>query len=85
MVFSCSSSKQRKQTNEAVEEKIGAVSQAKKQHRLAVNLLRKLGLDNVRLVRQPDGYFHYHAWGKPLAVSNGSAGKVKRGKIRLQG
>ena len=38
------------------------MSQSKQQHKIAVRLLEKLGLDNVRLELQAGGHYHYHAW-----------------------
>jgi hypothetical protein len=59
------------------------VNQSEKQHQLAVNLLKELGVDYVRLERQPVGGYGYRAWSVPLIVNNGFAGKAKRGKVRL--
>jgi hypothetical protein len=37
------------------------VNQSKEQHQLAVDLLKDLGLDYIRLERQRDGHYRYHA------------------------
>ena len=58
-------------------------NQSKRQHQLAIHLLKELGLDYVRLERQPDGQYRYQAWSVPWVPNNGSPGKTKRGKIRL--
>jgi hypothetical protein len=57
------------------------VNQAKKQHKLAIRLLQKLGLDNIRLERQRDGRYRYHAWNVPLADGNGSPRIIRQGVI----
>ena len=55
----------------------------KKQHRLAVGLLKKLGLDNIRLELGPDGRYRYHAWMSPSA-HNGSGRISRRGILRVK-
>jgi hypothetical protein len=60
------------------------VNQSKKQHQLAVNLLKELGLEYIRLEPQWDGHYHYYAWSVPLISGNGSPGISKRGKIRAK-
>ena len=65
MVFYCSS-------KQVSREKLGEVNQSKKQHQLAVSLLKKLGLDYVRLEPRANGHYRYHAWTVPLVDGNGS-------------
>jgi len=60
------------------------VSQAKKQHQLAVSLLKELGLDYVRLERERNGRYRYHGWTVPLVDSNGSPRISRRGVVRTK-
>jgi hypothetical protein len=60
------------------------VNQAKKQHQLAVSLLKELGLDYIRLNRGRDGHYRYHAWTVPLIDGNGSPRFSKRGRVRTK-
>jgi hypothetical protein len=60
------------------------MNRSKKQHQLAVDLLKELGLDYLRLERQRNGYYRYHPWSVPLLSGNGSPGVAKRGKIRVK-
>ena len=53
----------------------------RKQHAVAIDLLRRLGLDYVRLERG-NGHFTYKAWNLPLPRHNGHQ-TVKRGKVRV--
>jgi hypothetical protein len=39
-----------------------SVNQSKKQRQLAVDLLKDLGLEYIRLERQRDGHHRYPAW-----------------------
>jgi hypothetical protein len=57
------------------------VSQIRKQHALAVDILARLGLDTIRLEAEANGYV-YRAWNTRLVERNGSR-TVKRGKIRI--
>jgi hypothetical protein len=62
------------------------VSQTKKQHAIAIDILAKLGLDNIKLEHQRDGLYSYHAWSTPpIPAHNGSPPTVRRGKIRVRG
>jgi len=56
----------------------------KKQHLLAIELLKELGLTHVRLERKKDGSYGYVAWNTPLIDGNGSPRVVKRGKVRVR-
>jgi len=58
------------------------VNRSKKQHNLAVNLLKELGLDYVRLERQANGRYKYLAWSVPLVDHNGSPRTCRRGVIQ---
>jgi hypothetical protein len=58
------------------------VNQAKKQHQLAVSLLKTLGLDYVRLEPGRNGHYRYHAWNAPLVDGNGSPRVSRQGAIR---
>jgi hypothetical protein len=46
------------------------VNQTQKQHVVAIGLLQKLGLDNIKLEQQRDGHYTghytYRAWNTPL-------------------
>jgi hypothetical protein len=57
------------------------VSQIRKQHAVAVDILAKLGLDTVQLEAAGNGYV-YRAWNTPFVQHNGSR-TVKRGRIRI--
>jgi hypothetical protein len=59
------------------------VNQTQKQHAVAIDLLEKLGLENIRLEQQRDGHYTYRAWNTPIVEHNGSLTTVKRGKIRI--
>jgi hypothetical protein len=59
------------------------VIQGRKQHQLAVSLLRKFGLDTIRLEAEGNGQYVYCAWNRSLVEYNGSVKTVKRGKIRI--
>jgi hypothetical protein len=48
------------------------VNQIQKQHAAAIDLLKKLGLDNIKLERQQDGHYTYRAWNTPLVEQSGS-------------
>jgi hypothetical protein len=58
------------------------MSASKKQHRLAVRLLNRLGLQNIRLEPKSDGTYRYHAWNVPLVDGNGSPGVSRQGLVR---
>jgi hypothetical protein len=58
------------------------MNRSKKQHQFAVDLLKELGLDYLRLERQGGDHYRYHAWSVPLTSGNGSPGISKRGEIR---
>jgi hypothetical protein len=58
------------------------MSQIRKQHAVAIDILAKLGLDNIALERH-DGHYTYRAWNTPIAQRNGSPRTVKRGRIRV--
>jgi hypothetical protein len=58
------------------------VNSIEKQHQLAVDLLQRLGLDNIKLERRHDHYA-YRAWNVPIIAHNGSSPTVRRGKIRI--
>jgi hypothetical protein len=60
------------------------VNQTQKQHTVAIDLLEKLGLDNIRLEHQQDGHYRYRAWNTPIVEHNGSPPTVKRGKVRVK-
>jgi hypothetical protein len=60
------------------------VSQAKRQHRIAVAVLKQLGLDNIRLERTAEGTFKFFAWTVPLRNGNGSLRKAQRGQVRVR-
>jgi hypothetical protein len=59
------------------------VNPIRKQHAVAVDLLEKLGLDNIKLEHQRGGHYSYRAWNAPIVEHNGSTKIVKRGKIRI--
>jgi hypothetical protein len=58
------------------------VTKSKKQHQLAVALLKELGLSNIRRERRSDGAYRYHAWSVPLVDGNGSPGVSRQGLVR---
>jgi hypothetical protein len=51
------------------------------QHLLAVELLEKLGVDNIKLEPDHTGKYRYHGWSIPLVSGNGSPPILKRGRI----
>jgi hypothetical protein len=55
-----------------------------KQHKLAVALLHKLGLQNICLERRKDGTYRYYAWNVPMLDGNGSPGISRQGLVRQQ-
>jgi hypothetical protein len=55
-----------------------------RQHRLAINLLKKFGLDYVRLEPERAGHYRYHAWTVPRIESNGSPPISKRGRVQKE-
>ena len=57
------------------------MSQSKKQHKLAISLLKELGLTHVRLEKLKDGFYHYVAWNTPTPANNAHPPTVKRGKV----
>jgi hypothetical protein len=59
------------------------VNQIEKQHAVAIDLLEKLGLENIRLEQQRDGHYSYRAWNSPIVEHNGSPRTVKRGRVRV--
>jgi hypothetical protein len=59
------------------------VSEIQKRHDVAVDLLQRLGLDNIKLKAEGDDHYAYFAWTKPQIASNGQVKTSKRGKIRL--
>ena len=58
------------------------MNRGKEQHKIAVKLLDKLGVQYLRLEQTPAGY-RYHGWTVPHIPNNGGA-KVRRGVIRLK-
>jgi hypothetical protein len=60
------------------------VNPIEKQHRAAIRLLARLGLDNITLERQRDGHYTYRAWNTPIIAHNGSPPLIRRGKIRAR-
>ena len=61
-----------------------AVNQSKQQHKLGIELLKELGLTNVKLELESDGHYRYVAWHTPLIEGNGSPRVVKRGRLRAK-
>jgi hypothetical protein len=59
------------------------VSEIRKQHAIAVDLLQKLGLDMIKLEPDGTGHYIYYAWNRSLVAHNGSAKTVKRGRVRI--
>jgi hypothetical protein len=59
------------------------VNQTEKQHVIAIDLLQRLGLDNIKLKAEGNDYYAYFAWTKPQIAHNGSPSIVKRGKIKV--
>ena len=59
------------------------MSQIRKQHALAVDILAKLGLDTIKLEPDGNGHYIYHAWNRSPVERNGSAKPVKRGRVRI--
>jgi hypothetical protein len=60
------------------------VSQAKKQHKLAISLLKELGMDYIQLKRQGNGHYHYYGWTTPLVDGNGTPKISRCGTVRLK-
>jgi hypothetical protein len=56
------------------------VNQTEKQHVVAIALLERLGLDNIKLERR-DGHYSYRAWNVPIIVHNGSPTTIKRARF----
>jgi hypothetical protein len=56
-------------------------SRAKRQHKLAVALLHKLGLQNICLERRTDGTYLYYAWNVPLTDGNGRPRLSRQGVV----
>jgi hypothetical protein len=54
-----------------------------KKHRVAVRLLKRLGLSTIRL-EHADGYYQYQGWMTPLPGENGHAMIAKEGKVRAK-
>jgi hypothetical protein len=61
-----------------------ALNQSKKQHKLAVSLLKELRLDYVRLEPQGNGRYQYLAWNTPVVDGNGGPRISRRGVVRQQ-
>ena len=59
------------------------MSQIRKQHAVAVDILAKLGLDTIKLEAEGKGHYVYCAWSRSPALHNGSVKTVKRGRIRI--
>jgi hypothetical protein len=59
------------------------LNQIRKQHAVAIELLQRLGLDNITLERR-NGHYSYRAWNTPIIEHNGSAKTVKRGRVRVK-
>jgi hypothetical protein len=59
------------------------VNQIEKQHQLAVDLLQRLHLDNVRLEAEANDRFAFLAWSQPQIATNGQVKRAKRGKVRI--
>jgi hypothetical protein len=58
----------------------------REQHKLAVELLRRLEVQNLRLEPGGRGRYKYYGWSEPLVGSNGSpAPAPRRGTIRGRG
>ena len=60
------------------------MNQAKKQHKLAIRLLKELGLNNIRLEPQAHGRYRYHAWSVPVVDGYGSPRISRRGLVQNQ-
>jgi len=60
------------------------VNQIKKQHHLAVGLLKVLDLTQIRLECQKDGSFTFVAWNTPLIDGNGTPRTTRRGELRVK-
>jgi hypothetical protein len=60
------------------------VSPIQKQHAVAIDILARLGLDNIKLEPEGNGRYLYRAWNVPIVENNGSARIVKRGKVRMR-
>ena len=59
------------------------MSEIRKQHALAVDILAKLGLDTIKLEPDGKGHYIYYAWNRSPVEYNGSAKTVKRGRVRI--
>jgi hypothetical protein len=56
----------------------------RQRHQIAIDILARLNLDNVRIEQAPDGrYFSWRAWSKPVVETNGHAARPKHGKVRI--
>jgi hypothetical protein len=56
---------------------------SKKQHRLALRLLKELGVDYLRLESRDGRTYRYHGWTVPLFDGNGSPAISRRGTVRI--
>jgi hypothetical protein len=59
------------------------LNQTEKQHAVAIELLQRLGFDNVRLEAEGNNRFTYLAWTQPQTTTNGQVKNSKRGKIKV--
>jgi hypothetical protein len=59
------------------------VNQTQKQHAVAIDLLKRLGLDNIKLEHQRDGRYSYRAWNTPIVEHNGSPPSARAMLIEL--
>jgi hypothetical protein len=59
------------------------VKLSKKQHKLALRLLKKLGVDYLRLESRDGRTYRYHGWTTPLVDGNGSAAISRCGIVHL--
>jgi hypothetical protein len=57
------------------------VSQLRKRHTLAIDLLQQLGLDNIKLEAKEDGRYRYYAW-SPILVAGNGAPRSHRGVVQ---
>jgi len=59
------------------------VNSLRKRHKVAIDILTKLNLDNIRIEQTPNGhYFVWLAWTLPIPVRNGHAA-TKHGKLKI--
>jgi hypothetical protein len=58
------------------------VNESERRHKIAVGLLKKLGVEYLRLEQTAAGYT-YHGWTE-LAVANNGGKVSRRGVIRLK-